>query len=83
MTHPTSHHPVVREPTTHDLISQLVQADDAARAMPPLSDLEKATLEQELAIEHLYYSSKIEGTTLKEPMIEQAIHASELPKTEE
>ena len=44
-----------------------------------LSPVEKAKLEHQLAIDQLYYSSKIEGSSLSTKMIERAIHGRKLP----
>lgn len=70
------------EPTVDQLVSTLLETEERLGQLPPLSALEKATLDNEVAIEHLYYSSKIEGTTLTEPGIKQAIHAKTFSETE-
>ena len=48
--------------------------EEALNELPELSDVEKVQLEQEIAISHLYHSSKIEGTTLNEQRLEKAIN---------
>ena len=47
-------------------------------ALPSLSAVEKAKLDNSLAIDQLYYSSKVEGTNLTDTMIERAIHGRKL-----
>lgn len=42
--------------------------------LPQLSPLDKAKFDHSIAIEHLYYSSKIEGTHLTDKKIEKAIN---------
>jgi hypothetical protein len=44
--------------------------------LPALSDVEKISFEQDIAIKHLYYSSKIEGTNLGETRLAKAINAA-------
>lgn len=60
------------------LIFDTLAAQDRMESLPALSELERAKLEQEMAIDHLYYSSKIEGTILTKPQIENAIHAKDV-----
>jgi hypothetical protein len=60
------------------LVSQLIDTQEELNSLPQLSGLERAKLEQDIAIEHLYYSSKIEGTNLTEPQIQKAIHSSDV-----
>jgi Fic family protein len=59
-------------------ISDLAELQLKTNALPPLSDVEKAKLDQSLAIDQLYYSSKIEGTKLTNSMIQHAIHGRKL-----
>lgn len=59
-----------------DLLSTLVETEDAVNQLPPLSPVNKAKFDHEIAIEHLYYSSKIEGTALTEKQIDRAIHGT-------
>ncbi len=61
------------------IISSLITIQDNIEKLPPLSSVEKAKLEQSIAIDQLYYSSKLEGTTLSERMIADVIH-NEQPK---
>jgi len=58
----------------HDLLSDLAEIQLKVKALPQLSDVEKAKLDQSLAIEQLYYSSRVEGTNLTRTMIDHAIH---------
>jgi hypothetical protein len=65
--------------TLHGLIADLAKIQLRVDTLPPLSDVEKAKLDHSLAIEQLYYSSKIEGTKLSHTMINRAIHGRKLP----
>jgi hypothetical protein len=60
-------------------IEKLVDLQLEAEKLPALSDVEKAKFEQSLAIDQLYYSSKLEGSSLTKKMIDNAIHGKELP----
>ena len=60
-------------------IGTLVDLQLEAEKLPALSDVEKAKFEQSLAIDQLYYSSKLEGSSLTKKMIDKAIHGKELP----
>jgi hypothetical protein len=62
----------------HELLSELAEIQLEVKSLPPLSDVEKAKLDQSLAIDQLYNSSQIEGTTLTNTMIERAIHGRKL-----
>ena len=55
------------------LIDKYIEAQDEIRQLPLLSDLEKITLENSIDIEHLYFSSKIEGSNLTKKQIEEAV----------
>lgn len=59
------------------LIERVVDLQLDLEKLPELPPLEKARFNQELAISHLYYSSKIEGTRLTEKQIERAVHGEE------
>jgi len=59
------------------LIDGLVALQIAMEKLPELSDVDKAKLNQEIALGHLYYSSKIEGTHLTHKQIENAVHGKE------
>ncbi len=63
---------------TEKLMEKLVDLQLEAKKLPQLSAVEKAKLNQSLAIEQLYYSSKIEGTTLTTEMINDAIHGKKI-----
>jgi len=56
------------------LLSDLADIQLKVKALSPLSDVEKAKLDQSFAIEQLYNSSKVEGTQLTDTMIEHAIY---------
>jgi hypothetical protein len=62
-----------------DQIKDLVALQFEVANLPPLSDVEKAKFDQVLAIDQLYYSSKLEGSELTGAMIDQAIHGKKLP----
>jgi hypothetical protein len=59
-------------------IERLVALQIQAEKLPPLSDVEKAKFDHALAIDQLYYSSKLEGSALTKKMIDEAIHGEEL-----
>ena len=59
-------------------ISDLATIQLKVMALPSLSAVEKAKLDNSLAIDQLYYSSKVEGTNLTDTMIERAIHGRKL-----
>lgn len=63
---------------TKNQLTTLVDLQLKVRELPPLSSVEKAKLDQALAIDQLYYSSKVEGTTLTTEMIDKAIHGKKL-----
>jgi hypothetical protein len=56
------------------LLTKLVEVDSEIKALPPLSAVDKVKLENERDIEHLYYSSKLEGTILTDERLNKAIH---------
>lgn len=58
---------------TNNLL-QLVDLELEVEKYPPLSLVEKAQLDQTIAIEQLYNSSKLEGSNLTKEMIDKAIH---------
>jgi len=62
-----------------DHIKALVDLQFEVENLQPLSAVEKAKFDQALAIDQLYYSSKLEGSELTESMIDTAIHGKKLP----
>lgn len=56
-----------------DSIDRYIDEQDKINKLPPLSDLEKVKFENSIDIEHLYFSSKIEGSNLTKKQIEEAI----------
>ena len=64
--------------TIENQIKKLVDLQLAVEKLPPLSNVEKAKFDQALAIDQLYYSSKLEGSELTTKMIDKAIHGKEL-----
>ncbi|MEK7601738.1 MAG: hypothetical protein AAB480_04375 [Patescibacteria group bacterium] len=60
---------------TYDkLINEVGVLQVQLEKLPKLSDLEKAKFDQLFAIDQLYYSNKLEGTTLTKEDIDEAIH---------
>ncbi|MBI2406296.1 MAG: hypothetical protein HYV25_01810 [Candidatus Harrisonbacteria bacterium] len=65
-----------------DVLPDLVDIQIKVEKLPPLSPVEKAKFDHSLAIEQLYFSSKLEGTNLTGKMIEDAIHGSRFPTSQ-
>lgn len=61
-----------------DLIGKFIKEQDRLQTLPPLNDVERATFEHSVDIEHLYFSSKVEGTHLTKQQIDNAIHGPEI-----
>jgi hypothetical protein len=59
-------------------LKKLVNLQLEVETLPPLTSVEKAKFEQSLAIDQLYYSSKLEGSELTTKMIDKAIHGKKL-----
>lgn len=59
--------------TSTQLVDKYIETQDEIRQLPVLSDLEKIKLENSIDIEHLYFSSKIEGSNLTKKQIEEAV----------
>lgn len=63
-----------RKPTKKpNLLQKLVDLHLKADQLPALSHLEKAKLDHALALDQLYYSSRVEGTVLTKEIIEKAV----------
>lgn len=60
------------------VLERLVNAEEKLKTLPELSTLQKAELEQARALEHLYNSSKIEGTQLTKERIDLAVYGPEI-----
>jgi Fic family protein len=60
------------------LISRLAEVRSELQKLPPLPPTDKVKLQQEQDIEHLYYSSKLEGTNLSDRRLTNAIHGASL-----
>ncbi len=58
------------------IISRLVAVRADLEKLPPLSPADRVKLEHNQDIEHLYYSSKLEGTMLTHERLNNAIHGS-------
>lgn len=69
--------------TAKGIVSDLVDLQIKVEKLPPLPDVEQAKLDQSIAIDQLYYSSKLEGTNLTNTMIENAIHGEGASATKE
>lgn len=56
------------------ILDRLVENTRELRDLPELSPVEKVRLDSSRDIDHLYYSSKIEGTILTKSQLDSAIH---------
>ncbi|MDP1688603.1 MAG: hypothetical protein Q8L47_00530 [bacterium] len=59
-------------------LERLLDLQLESQKLPQLSPVEKAKLEQAFAIEQLYNSSKLEGSSLTTKMIDRAIYGKKL-----
>jgi hypothetical protein len=59
-------------------MSRLVGLQLEADKLPDLSHVEKTKFDHMLAIDQLYYSSKLEGSHLTRSGLEQAIHGKNI-----
>lgn len=60
----------------HDnLFDTFIHMQQSVNELPVLDAFEKVQLDHDIAISHLYHSSKIEGTTLNEKRLRKAIDA--------
>jgi hypothetical protein len=57
------------------LLDDFILTQRSVNSLPDLSPVEKVQLEQDIAISHLYNSSKIEGTSLNTERLSKAINA--------
>jgi hypothetical protein len=57
------------------LLNEFFRVEESLKTLPELTGLEKAKFDTDIAIDHLYYSSKLEGTILSQQAIQKAIHA--------
>lgn len=62
-----------------DFLSKLIDLKLQAEKLPKLSPVEKAKFDHSLAIDQLYYSSKLEGSNLTKKGLEEAIHGKIVP----
>jgi hypothetical protein len=58
------------------MLSDLVDTEAKLKKLPPLTSVQKAKLDDARAIDHLYYSSKIEGIVLSSKRLAEAIHGN-------
>lgn len=52
----------------------ILEIQDKLMTLPDLPEIERVKLDQDTALDHLYYSSKLEGTQLTQKKIEKVIH---------
>ena len=67
---------MARRISLKSIISRLVAVHSDLEKLPPLSPADKVKLEHNRDIEHLYYSSKLEGSKLTHERLNNAIHGS-------
>lgn len=60
-----------------NLLGKLVGLQLESERLPNLSPIDKAKLDHALALDQLYYSSRVEGSALTKEMIEKAVHGKE------
>lgn len=58
------------------ILNEFINTQIEVAALPQLSPVEKVKFEHDIAIGHLYYSSKIEGSNLDSKRLNEAIHAA-------
>lgn len=63
---------------TGKCISALVRLQLEDNKLPDLSHVEKTKFDHALAIDQLYYSSKLEGSHLTKTDLEKAIHGKDI-----
>ena len=68
---------IIKSTKAKSPLEKLVELQLKARNLPSLSHIEKAKLDQSLALDQLYYSTKVEGSNLTKEMIDRAIHGKE------
>jgi hypothetical protein len=56
------------------LLSEVIDIEKRINKLPDLLPLKRAKFEHGMALDHLYYSSKIEGTHLSEKRLEKVIY---------
>jgi hypothetical protein len=58
-----------------DLLDEFITTEQEVKKLRQLSDVERVQFEQDIAVSHLYHSSKIEGSQLNQERLNKAIHA--------
>jgi len=58
-----------------NLVDTFIHMQQSVNKLPVLDAVERVQLDNDIAISHLYHSSKIEGTTLNEKRLQKAIDA--------
>ncbi|MCR4280873.1 MAG: hypothetical protein NUV88_00885 [Candidatus Kaiserbacteria bacterium] len=56
------------------LIARFVDVKKKVHKLPQLSDVERASFDHAVDLEHLYNSSKVEGSILTKEQIREAVH---------
>jgi len=55
------------------LLTHFIRTEEAVNKLPALSAVERVSFDEEIALNHLYNSSAIEGTHLSETKLKKAI----------
>lgn len=63
---------------TSGLINTFIKQEDKLKILPNLSGRQRAKFEHSIDIDHLYFSSKIEGSDLTKKQIDQAVYGTEI-----
>ena len=61
-----------------NLVGKFIKDQDKLNSLPPLSAIDKATFDMGVDMEHLYFSSKIEGSNLTKQQIDQAVYGRKI-----
>lgn len=59
------------------LLNEFIKTQSEVSKLPQLSDVEKVKFELDIATDHLYYSSRIEGSNLNKERLNKAIYAQQ------
>jgi hypothetical protein len=62
-------------PERDNPVDIFIETEQSLHGLPELSSVERVQLDHDIAISHLYHSSKIEGTTLNTERLTKAINA--------
>lgn len=58
-----------------DILNEFIDTQNEVKSLPQFSPVEKVKFDHDVSIDHLYYSSKIEGSHLDDKRLNEAIHA--------